>query len=345
MRPKPTTSQQERKAAEAYDNARAAPAHTRRQRRVLSVSVPGPVPAKKTPVRFWTLLRLADPATARPQPEAGMIPSPDDALWQLGPLAIRPYALAIVAGLGVGIWWGERRWRARGGPPGTVAEVAIWAVPFGVVGSRLYHVLSSPDAYLGSEGDPSLIPQVWLGGHSIWGAIAFGGVGAWIGCRLRGVPLPPVADAVAPGLALGQAIGRLGNWFNQELYGRPTGLPWGLQIDLENRHAGYESTETFHPIFLYEALWNLGVAVFVVWADRRFRLGHGRAFALYVLAYTAGRSWIELLRIDPAVLVFGLRLNSWTSLLAFAGALTYLVGSSRLRPGREAPDQLAARHS
>ena len=264
-----------------------------------------------------------------------MIPSPDQAIWWVGPVPVRAYALALIAGIVVAIWWGDRRWQARGGQPGTVGEIAVWAVPFGIVGGRLYHVLSSPDAYFGADGDLWLVPQVWRGGLGIWGAIALGGVGAWIGGRRRGVPLPAFADTIAPTLAVGQAIGRLGNWFNQELFGRPTDLPWGLQIDPEHRPPGFADEPAFHPTFLYEAGWNLGVAGLVVWAERRFRLGHGRAFALYVMGYTAGRFWIEMLRIDPAELVDGVRLNVWTSVVVFAAALAYFIVSARLRPGRE----------
>jgi len=149
------------------------------------------------------------------------------------------------------------------------------------------------------------------------------------------VALPPIADAIAPGIALAQAIGRWGNWFNQELFGRPTDVPWALQIDEGKRPAGYEEFTTFHPTFLYESLWLVGVAVVVIWADRRFTMGHGRVFALYVLLYVTGRGWIEALRIDPVNTVGGLRLNVWTSILVGIGALVYLVWSARTRPGRE----------
>ena len=169
----------------------------------------------------------------------------------------------------------------------------------------------------------------------IWGAVALGAVGTWIGARRNGVALPPVADAIAPGLALAQAIGRWGNYFNQELFGSPTTLPWGLEISPENRPSGYGDFSTFHPTFLYESLWLVGVAVVVIWADRRFNLGHGRAFALYVVLYTAGRVWIEALRIDSANEILGLRLNIWTSIIVGLGALAYLVISARLKPGRE----------
>jgi prolipoprotein diacylglyceryl transferase len=263
------------------------------------------------------------------------LPSPAEGVWHLGPLPVRAYALCILLGIVVAVWVGERRWVARGGRPGTVGDVAVWAVPFGIVGGRLYHVLTDWQQYFGEGGDPLRALEVWRGGLGIWGAISLGGVGAWIACRRRGIPLPAFADALAPGIVLAQAVGRWGNWFNQELFGRPTTLPWGLEISPEHRPAGYADVGTFHPTFLYESLWNVGVAAAVVWADRRFRLGHGRVFALYVALYTLGRAWIEALRIDPANEVLGLRLNVWTSLLVLAGAVAYLVVSARLRPGRE----------
>jgi len=263
------------------------------------------------------------------------IPSPPVGVWYLGPVPIRAYALAILLGIVVAVWLGERRWRARGGEPGVVTDVAVWAVPFGVVGGRLYHVVSSPDAYFGPDGDLARIPQVWTGGLGIWGAIALGAVGAWIGCRRAGVRLPVFADAVAPGILLAQAIGRLGNYFNQELFGGPTDLPWGLQIDPAHRPVGFEDVATFHPTFLYEALWNVGAALLLIWLDRRYRLGHGRVFWGYIVLYTVGRTWIELLRVDPAEHVLGLRLNVWTSLLlCLVGVVGFLL-SARLRPGRE----------
>ncbi|MGH3758498.1 prolipoprotein diacylglyceryl transferase [Actinophytocola sp.] len=264
------------------------------------------------------------------------IPSPDRGVWELGPIPIRAYALCIIAGIIVAIWWGERRWVTRGGTPGTVIDIAVFAVPFGLIGGRLYHVITDHHRYFGGDANPIDALKIWDGGLGIWGAIALGGVGAWIGCRAKKVPLPVFADAIAPGVVAAQAIGRLGNYFNQELYGASTDLPWGLEIYRRINEAGAEDNlngvavnhipiDVVHPTFLYELLWNLGVVALVVWADRRFRLGHGRAFALYVAGYTAGRTWIELMRTDPATQVLGTRVNVWVSILVFVGGLAYLV--------------------
>ena len=253
------------------------------------------------------------------------IPSPAQGVWQLGPLPVRAYALCIIAGIVVCCWISERRWVARGGAPGDVLDIAVWAVPFGIVGGRLYHVITTPEPYFGEGGEPLRAFAIWEGGLGVWGAIALGGVGAWIACRRRKIPLPAFADAVAPGILVAQAIGRLGNWFNQELYGSPTDLPWALEIDRAHRLPGFLDVATYHPTFLYELLWNLLAAAVVVWADRRFRLGHGRAFALYVALYCLGRGWIETLRIDTAEHFLGLRLNVFTSIIVGALAVAYLV--------------------
>jgi len=264
------------------------------------------------------------------------IPSPDQGIWYLGPVPIRAYALCIVAGAVVALWLGDRRFQARGGRPGTVYDIAVWAIPFGLVGARLYHVVTTPELYFGADGSLVDALYVWQGGLGIWGAVAFGGIGAWIGCRRAGVRLPVFADAVAPGIVLAQGIGRWGNWFNQELFGRPTDLPWALEIDPANRPLGYAEQATFHPTFLYESLWDIGVAIVVIVVDRRRRMGHGRAFALYVALYTLGRTWIEELRIDESLHPLGIRLNVFTSLVILVLALAYIVVSARLRPGREA---------
>jgi prolipoprotein diacylglyceryl transferase len=265
------------------------------------------------------------------------IPSPAESVWYLGPLPLRGYALCIILGIVAAIWIGERRWVARGGASGEVSDLALWAVPFGVIGGRLYHVLTDWRLYFGEDGDPVAALQIWKGGLGIWGAVALGAFGLWLGARRRGIKLPPLVDALAPGVLVAQAIGRWGNWFNQELYGRPTDLPWGLEIDVAHRPLQYLDVETFHPTFLYECLWNLGAFALLIWLDRRFRLGHGRVFALYVMTYTLGRGWIEHMRIDDVQMddVLGLRLNVWTSIVLFAVALVAFLWSNRKYPGRE----------
>lgn len=256
---------------------------------------------------------------------ATSIPSPSRAEWHLGPLPLRAYALAILVGIVVAAWMTMRRLAARGGTTDDVLEISLWAVPFGIVGGRIYHVVSSPQAYFGEGGDPWKAFAIWEGGLGIWGAIALGAVGAWIGCRRQGVRFADFADAVAPGLLVAQAIGRLGNWFNQELFGGPTTLPWGLEIDDAHLPPGIDPGTLFHPTFLYEMVWNLLAAAVLIWAERRFRLRHGRVFWAYVMLYTLGRLWIELVRIDPASIVLGLRINVWVSILVFLGALTAFV--------------------
>lgn len=265
--------------------------------------------------------------------ELAYIPSPSRGVLYIGPIPLRGYAFCIILGVFVAVWYGNKRWIARGGRTGTVADIAVWAVPFGLVGGRLYHVITDYELYFSEGRDWVDALKIWEGGLGIWGAIALGAVGAWIGCRRRGIPLPAYADALAPGIALAQAIGRWGNWFNQELYGRETDLPWALHITstADGRVPGY-----YHPTFLYESLWCIGVAVLVVWADRRFNLGHGRAFALYVASYCAGRFWIEYMRVDDAHHILGLRLNNWTALVVFLLAVVYIVLSAKKRPGREA---------
>ncbi|MDP3892114.1 prolipoprotein diacylglyceryl transferase [Nocardioides sp.] len=265
------------------------------------------------------------------------IPSPADGVWNLGPVPIRGYALCIIAGVVVAIWIGERRWVARGGERGEISDLALWAVPFGLVGGRLYHVVTDYQLYFGEDRNPVTALYVWRGGLGIWGAVALGAVGVIIGARLKGMRVLPVLDVLAPAVLLAQAIGRWGNWFNQELFGRPSELPWALEIDPAHRPAAYAESATFHPTFLYESLWGLAAFLLLVALDRRFRLGHGRMVALYVMAYTAGRGWIETLRIDDVQMsdVLGLRLNVWTSLVLFVLAAAYLVWSARARPGRE----------
>lgn len=266
------------------------------------------------------------------------IPSPTVNAWQVGPVAIRAYALCIIVGVIVAVWIAERRWVERGGKPGTATDIAVWAVPFGLVGARLYHLATDPELYFESGRDPIDAFKIWDGGLGIWGAVLLGAIGAWIGLRRRGASFAAFADAAAPGIAVAQAIGRIGNWFNNELYGRATSLPWGLtvhNIDSDTHKSVGTLPGHYQPTFLYELIWDLGVAGVVVWADRRFRLGGGRAFALYVMAYTVGRAWIEYLRVDHANHFGGLRLNDWTCIVVFLAALAYFVlkrGASRPEP-------------
>lgn len=281
------------------------------------------------------------------------IPSPpaDFSSFSLGPLTIHAYALCILAGIVLALWMTSVRWKKRGLPEEAVWDIAIWAIPFGIIGGRLYHVFSSPDAYFGVNGDLSLIPQIWRGGLGIWGAVALGAIGAWIGCRRAGVKLSTFADVGAPGLLLAQAVGRWGNWFNQELFGAPTEVAWGLQIDADNPNFpdGTAPGTLFHPTFLYESLWCLAGVALLLALDKRFRLRGGRLFWLYAAYYTLGRVWIETLRIDDAEMItlFGVtqRLNVWTSVLIFVfsvGMFAYLTfragkggNGSLYLPGRE----------
>ncbi len=228
--------------------------------------------------------------------------------------------------------------------------MALWAVPFGLIGGRLYHVLTDWKTYFGPDGAGlAAALRIWEGGLGIWGAVALGGVGAWIGCRRKGIPLPAFGDAVAPGIVLAQAIGRLGNYFNQELYGRETTVPWGMEIFYRRDSSGVvdvhsldgvstgEVAAVVHPTFLYELLWNLLVFVLLIWADRRFRLGHGRLFALYVAAYCVGRFWIEWMRDDTATEIAGIRINVFTATFVFIGAVVYMLLAPK---GRENPASL-----
>ena len=249
------------------------------------------------------------------------IPSPSQGVWHLGPFPIRAYALCIILGVLVAVVLGERRWVARGGTKGAVADVAGIAVPCGLIGGRIYHVLTSPSAYVHHPIDALYI---WRGGLGIPGGILGGVIAGVIVCRRRGIRPGAMADSIAVGVPIAQAIGRFGNYFNQELFGRPTHLPWGLEINPDNPNA-VPGAEAYHPTFLYEALWDVGVAGIVLWADRRWRLGHGRAFALYLALYAVGRSWIEALRIDDANRFFGLRLNDYMAAIVFVGAVAYLI--------------------
>ncbi len=263
------------------------------------------------------------------------IPSPSTGVIYLGPLPIRAYSFFIIIGIFVAIWLGNKRWIARGGKTGQVSDVALFAVPFGIIGGRIYHVATDFEKYFGDGRNPIDALKIWNGGLGIWGAIFFGGIGAWIGCRFYKINLPPFADAIAPGIIFAQAIGRLGNYFNQELFGKPTDVWWALEIAEKNRPKGFEMFETFHPTFLYELIWSLIIGFTLIYVDKKYRLGHGRVFALYVALYSLGRLLVETFRIDESRILFGLRFNIWTSLLVIVGGLVYFMISSKLRPGRD----------
>jgi prolipoprotein diacylglyceryl transferase len=261
------------------------------------------------------------------------IPSPPQSVWYVGPVPLRAYALCILVGIFAAVLIGNRLFVARGGSPGQVADVAVWAVPFGVIGGRVYHVLTDWSAYFGEGGKGALgALRIWEGGLGIWGAIALGALGAYIGCQRHRIPFVIFADSVAPGIAVAQAIGRWGNWFNQELFGRPTTLPWALQIDPVHRPAGYADAATFHPVFLYESLACLVIAGLLVWSDARFKLSHGRVFALYVAMYCAARGAIETLRIDESHHVLGVRFNVLTAIVVGILALVYLARTYESHP-------------
>lgn len=267
---------------------------------------------------------------------SGGIPSPGQGVWHLGPFPLRAYALAILTGILVASLITIRRYRARGGPDGAFADMLIVAVPMGIIGARIYHVLTSPEAYFGPDGNLLHALYIWRGGLGIMGAIALGAFGAWLVLRRKGLRLTPMADAIAPALLVAQAIGRLGNYFNQELFGGPTDLPWGLQIDPQILLAhGFPPDTLVHPTFLYELIWNLTMAGALIWLDRRLRLGHGRVFALYVLFYGVGRVWVEMLRVDHSQIILGQRLNVWSALLLALGGLIAFLLISRRHPGRE----------
>jgi prolipoprotein diacylglyceryl transferase len=263
------------------------------------------------------------------------IPSPSTGVWEIFGLPLRAYALCIIAGIIVAMIIANRRWVARGGSGESIEIVVVVAVPCGIVGARLYHVITDYQLYFGDGRHPIDAVKIWQGGLGVWGAVACGVLGAYVVARRRRIVFPALLDAVAPAIVVAQAIGRLGNWFNQELFGRPTSLPWALQIDPAFRPLGYGQYPTFHPTFLYELVWDLLVALALVLLDRKFRLGHGKVFALYVIFYTLGRFWIEALRIDQVNEIGGFRLNNYTSLIVFLAALGWFIWLVRNRPGRE----------
>lgn len=258
------------------------------------------------------------------------LPSPPLNGVHIGPLQLRAYGLMIAVGVLAAARLADRRWQSRGGQPGDIGRLAAWAVPAGVLGARAYHVVTDYELY---THHPWRAFAIWDGGLGIPGGIAAGVLTGLVVARRRGLAVRPLLDSVAPALPLAQAIGRWGNWFNQELFGRPSTLPWAVRIDLAHRPAGLEAFATFQPTFLYESLWNLAVVGLVLVAERHARLKPGRLFAVYIAGYATGRFLVERLRIDYAHTIAGLRVNEWTSLLAFVVAIGFLAtGRVRSRP-------------
>jgi prolipoprotein diacylglyceryl transferase len=262
----------------------------------------------------------------------GSIPSPSSGSVHLGPFQLRAYGLCIALGVWAAVAVSARRYRARGGDPALITVIALWAVPAGIIGARIYHVITDYELYFTNGGHPLNALKIWDGGLGIWGGIAAGVlVGAWVAHR-HNAALPVLFDCVAPALALAQAIGRWGNWWNQELFGRPTSLPWALQISPSHRPYPYRNDATFHPTFLYESIWDLCVVGIVLLVERRLRLRPGSLLAVYVAAYTFGRFFTEYERVDFAHKIGPLRLNDWTSIVVFVGAVVTLVVLNRRRP-------------
>ncbi len=243
----------------------------------------------------------------------GAIPSPSRSSLALGPLELRAYGLMIALGAWTAVVWSQRRLRDRGGDPEVVSAIALWAVPAGLVGARLYHVATDWRSFRGRWED---VPAVWQGGLGIPGGLMAGVVVGVLVARRRGLTMGAALDVVVPTLPVAQAIGRLGNWFNQEVFGRPTELPWALEIDVAHRPAEHATAATFHPTFLYEGLWNVVLAVALVRIERRRVLRPGYLVALWVAGYGLGRLWVEALRVDAASLVAGVRVNTWMALAA-----------------------------
>ncbi|HWW53887.1 MAG TPA: prolipoprotein diacylglyceryl transferase [Acidimicrobiales bacterium] len=262
-------------------------------------------------------------------PLLAYLPSPSSGEIRIGPLPLRAYGLLIALGVYVAVVVAGRRYRRQGGDPELITALAIWAVPGGIIGARIYHVATDYELY---THHLTGIFKIWDGGLGIWGGVLGGvAVGVWVAHR-RGADVRLLLDVVAPALPLAQAIGRWGNYFNQELFGRPTTLPWALRIDLAHRPLQYAQYKTFQPTFLYECLWDLAVVGVVLLVERRARLRKGYLFAVYVATYTFGRFWIESLRIDFAHKFFGLRLNDWTSIIVFVVAVGFIIRGRRPEP-------------
>jgi prolipoprotein diacylglyceryl transferase len=265
------------------------------------------------------------------------IPSPEISFIELGPFRIHFYALFILTGIILALVLTESRLRARGAEQGLALDISLWAIPFGILGGRFFHVITHPNDYFFAGADLLAVLRIWEGGLAIYGALMFGALGAYIGARQAGIKFVSYLDAVAPGVLLAQAIGRWGNYFNNELFGLPTDLPWGLEISSRNPAypAGLPDGVLFHPTFLYESIWSLGGVALLLAADKRFNLRWGKMLGLYLVYYSIGRIWVEAIRIDPSEVLLGLRINIWSAIVGIAVGLAILIIQSRRHPGLE----------
>ena len=269
------------------------------------------------------------------------IPTPTSSYLEVGALTIHYYAICILLGIAAAILISRTRYQRAGGNPDEINELAAYAIPAGIIGGRAYHVLTSPDAYFGANGNPIAAFKIWEGGMGIWGAIALGSLVVWVLIRYGNYSLSfaRVSDVLAPGLLVAQAIGRWGNWFNAELFGSPTNLPWGVSIAPADRPAVFQNFTTFHPTFLYESLWCLAIA-FLLLRSKKIQSwltpAPGQIFLAYISLYTVGRLWIEALRIDPAHLLWGVRINIWVAIVICATSTLILFrrrsGGAALNP-------------
>ena len=257
------------------------------------------------------------------------IPSPTISQFSIGPVTIHIYALCILMGIVLAVWITTSRWKKLGGNFYQVLDITLVSVPAGIIGARLYHIITTPERFFGPDGDWAEMFRIWNGGLGIWGGVLFGALAAWAWCRHKHYPMALLADAIAPGLLVSQAVGRLCNWFNQELYGAPTTLPWGLKLNMEGTAIGHSeqcydgatcpSGTLFHPTFLYEMIWNLIGAALIIYLGHKLadRLKAGQQFAMYLMWYGLGRTWIENVRINYSTVILGLRTNVWTAIIVF----------------------------
>ena len=273
------------------------------------------------------------------------IPSPTISYFDVGPFRVHFYALLILTGIVLAVIIANSRLTKRGAQSGIVLDIALWAVPFGIVGGRIYHVVTHWNDYFYAGADLTAVFRIWEGGLAIYGALIFGALGAWIGAKFAGIRFWSFVDALAPGLLLAQAIGRWGNYFNNELFGTPTDLPWGLVIASTNDAypRGLPDGLLFHPTFLYESLWSLVGVLILLALDKRLELRWGKLFSLYLVYYSIGRIWTENIRIDPSEIIFGLRTNVWSAIFGILIGVAIFAVQSRRHPTIESSVYLPGR--